>query len=407
MAFEVPYLAVTVAAAVCVAGGSYTLYRSYLPKPVPGIPYNKKAIKYPWGDIPELAAHLSSGGNFYLWILDQMKSQNSPIKQVFLGMSSGPTIILADYRESRDIEVHRGIEFDRDSITIDSFTPLAVTQFTMLRGPQWKLHRSLMQDTMTPTFLDTVAAPSIYESCLRLIELWNMKAAIAGPHAFSAKEDIHHAAYDAVLAFTFGSDFPHSAIGPQIEELNSKRAEIIQDQSPVEFPSVPLSGGIDEVLQMTDYLGKVHGQPLPRWRWAYYKRTRRFRQLKEAKNQMIKTQIKKAVDQFMNNSHAAQDTSKVRNAVDHIIDRECKRATKQKEAPNFYSDMISSEVSFVFDSVAFDNILTLYFLDIWYDYCWSRYNEQHYKLGRQTPNRQSEISREITLRVTKSIFGRI
>jgi hypothetical protein len=38
--------------------GAYTVYRWLLPKPIPGIPHNRKATKSVLGDIPDLMEHL-------------------------------------------------------------------------------------------------------------------------------------------------------------------------------------------------------------------------------------------------------------------------------------------------------------------------------------------------------------
>lgn len=48
--------------------GAFLLYRWLLPKPIPGIPYNAKAIKSIFGDIPDLLEHLKHSEQVTDWM---------------------------------------------------------------------------------------------------------------------------------------------------------------------------------------------------------------------------------------------------------------------------------------------------------------------------------------------------
>ncbi|KAK1547697.1 cytochrome P450 [Colletotrichum paranaense] len=61
----------------------YILYQIILPKPIPGIPYNKHAAKSIFGDIPDIKRE--PPGNLLIWIAAQSRRHNSPMFQVWLG----------------------------------------------------------------------------------------------------------------------------------------------------------------------------------------------------------------------------------------------------------------------------------------------------------------------------------
>ena len=48
--------------------GAFLLYRWLLPKPIPGIPYNAKATKSIFGDIPDLFEHLKHSKQVTDWM---------------------------------------------------------------------------------------------------------------------------------------------------------------------------------------------------------------------------------------------------------------------------------------------------------------------------------------------------
>ncbi|KAJ3958252.1 hypothetical protein N0V92_005179 [Colletotrichum tropicale] len=196
----------------------YSLYQFILPKPIPGIPYNKAATKSLFGDIPEIKKE--SSGNILGWISAQSRRHNSPIFQIWLGPLKKPTVVIADFREGQDILLRRK-EFDRSSFMAGVLSGEAKSfHITLKTGPQWKAQRRLLQDLMTPGFLHSVAAPNIYKSALRLLDLWKRKSQLADGGAFSAEHDIFYAALDAVLDFGFGDAAPMRALVPQHSTTN-------------------------------------------------------------------------------------------------------------------------------------------------------------------------------------------
>jgi hypothetical protein len=96
----------------------YALYQWLLPNPVPGIAYNPEATRSLLGDAADMIKEVSVTGEFRVWCAKQVKRMNSPICQVFIRPFGKPWILLADFRESKDILMRRK-EFDKSSFLSD------------------------------------------------------------------------------------------------------------------------------------------------------------------------------------------------------------------------------------------------------------------------------------------------
>ncbi|KAM6508778.1 hypothetical protein FSOLCH5_011779 [Fusarium solani] len=204
----------------------HAIYRSLLPRPFPGIPYNKSAVKSVFGDGPELTKFFLETGEVGHWLSRQIKKHNSPIFQAFVRPFSKPWVVIADFQESQDICLRRAREFDRSPYWADLFAgPAPLGHIHFPSNSAWKGHRRLLQDLMLPAFLQNVAAPAIYSNALDLLHLWQNKCDIANGRPFDAEKDIFYTALDAVTSFSFGASFNHKATVPQLKELRGPAEE--------------------------------------------------------------------------------------------------------------------------------------------------------------------------------------
>jgi hypothetical protein len=137
---------------------AYFSYQWLLPRPIPGIPYNKTAAKSLFGDIPQMMAHAASTKEVFQWLTLQNVKLSSPIVQVFARPFSKPWIILSDFRESQDILMRRTREFDRSDFIGDIFRGLIPDHHLPKKSmdPEFKRNRRLLQDLMSPGFLNEV-----------------------------------------------------------------------------------------------------------------------------------------------------------------------------------------------------------------------------------------------------------
>ncbi|TDZ35852.1 Cytochrome P450 monooxygenase TRI13 [Colletotrichum spinosum] len=301
----------------------YSLYQWALPKPIPGIPYDPRSIRGIFGDLPNLAGEFALTGDLSSWFHRRAAGFDSPVCQVFLRPLAPPVVLLSDFREAQDICMRRR-EFDRGSMMRDIFKgPTPNHQITMLTGEEWKSHRRLLQDLMSPPFLRDVAAPAIYTKLVNLVDLWDKKTRIADGRPFDASQDIFYAALDAVTAFCFGDDFPHNATKPVADHINGLNDDDIArlrgaasiDEA-IEFTTVACDEVITATLDVSLNIERLHGSPFPVWKWKVISKLPPLNKTLRLKNQFIVAELKKAVDR--KKQHGRDDTW-MHSAVDLML----------------------------------------------------------------------------------------
>ena len=136
----------------------YVIYRAALPRPIPGIPYNKDAAKHIMGDVPEFLKYVKDNqGEALNWWHRQIEKHNSPIIQLFLRPFAPPIVIVADFREAQDVLLRRHKEFDRSDAFEDIFSgTLPYHHIAQKTTDKIKAQKRLLSDTMMPPFLNEV-----------------------------------------------------------------------------------------------------------------------------------------------------------------------------------------------------------------------------------------------------------
>ncbi|KAL8284971.1 hypothetical protein RB597_002178 [Gaeumannomyces tritici] len=357
-------MAVWAAAAVLAA---YVLYRRLLPKPIPGVAYNPEAAVSMLGDLPSL---LRDKDGMFEWMVKQAaRHPDSPLVQVFLQPFGGrPAVLLTDFRESQDIMVRRGREWDRSDWTIDLLGALLPKHHVNLKtGPEWKAHRRLLQDLMTPSFLDRVAAPHLYAGFVNLIDLWRARARVSGGRPFAAEADIHHATLDAVLDFTFGKSYPHRAIPPQTQHLLSTEPSVSNSSSstssnnndgasadtPLDITYAPVHEAIGFMQHWTENFKRVLDSPFPGTYWLFHSMKPSEVRFRRRLTAFIGGQIDMAVERLesrrgKNEAGGGDDTAWVGSALDMMVHREKLLAEAEGREPVFKSQVMEQEtVGFV------------------------------------------------------------
>ncbi|TDZ40087.1 Cytochrome P450 monooxygenase TRI13 [Colletotrichum spinosum] len=342
-----PYVFVFAAAVVLLYGA----YRWALPKPIPTIPYNVSATRNLLGDIPSLANAMKGSGEFNLWLMKQAEKHRSPLFQVFIRPFGKPTLVLCDFREAQDVLMRRK-DFDRSTGTGDLLEGVGPKHHIHMKtGPEWKQHRRLLQDLMSPAFLNQVAGPTVYKGVRRLIDLWNDKARLARGRPFVAETDIYYAALDAVLAFTFGDGFPHSAIEPLMDAAKNLGPEDVQrlggggggggGGGAVAFPVGECDERITASLEVTECIRHMIGSPVPRLKWKLVERRPEVRRAIQVKNDYVLEEIGKALRRI---EEHGDEESKVLSAVELVVLREKKLAEHEGRQPDFFSRTMIDEV---------------------------------------------------------------
>jgi hypothetical protein len=324
----------------------YRLYRALLPKPFPGIPYNKEATSSILGDMPKMVKHIGETQEMYDWLSEQNTNLNSPIVQIFSRPFSKPWVVVSDFRETQDILMRRTKEFDRSDFTADLFAGLMPDHHIRLKtNDEYKKHRRLLTDLMTPGFLNQVAAPQVYESTMRLISLWREKVRLGGGRLFSATKDVNYCALDAVLAFTFGTSMGLSANQPQLNSLSSLSSIPLSSGAddkpkPVEFPYEPLNPYIEAMFTLSNSLETSMKAPTPKLAHWFLRQTKSMKTARRYKEELLAREINASLERVTGGS----DEYIVRCAVDDMVRREIGLAAKEHREPAVHTRVFCDEV---------------------------------------------------------------
>ncbi|KAG6354378.1 hypothetical protein INS49_004395 [Diaporthe citri] len=326
------------------------LFRQWaLPKPIPGIPHRADAVTSILGDLTSIGKYMASGDvTFFDWLTAQSKELNSPIFQTFPKPLGRPMVVLNDFREAQDILMRRGKEFDRAYTMINLFSGIIPNHHIVEKtNAVWKSHRRLLQDLMSPGFLDGVAAPVIYHHVSNLVRLWEMKAQIAHGRPFKAATDIYNTALDAVNGFTYGQGFEHRAIQPTLEYFERTTQETTEKlrgnggvEDAIEFPIQPPDEVVRAAVTVTSAFADVQTSPVAHLKWPLLTRMPKLVKAKEIRDNSIRKEIHAAVER----AQTHPDPSSIRSAVEHMVRRETTLAEKEGRAPDFFSTTMFDEL---------------------------------------------------------------
>lgn len=311
----------------------YLLPIALRPRPIPGIPYNKDAAKSIWGDIPTMMSNFSKTKEVTDWMQKHFVNLDSPIIQLFISPFGGPTIFIADFRESQDIMMRRGKEFDRSNSFKDTFSGLLPYHHIIMdTDEKLKKQKRFLADSMLPSFLNEVAAPHLHEAMSELVELWRLKTTKGQGHPFVASRDLLNMALDAIWAVTVGSKI--GATRSQIDLLASSPAVSVPQNTdlPVEFPSAPDASGAKTLMTLTDSLGVAFTSPSPRIHHWFYRKLPFMRAALAEKDRMISDMLEKSKARLLDNKGGDKTE---RCALDNMLLREDAVAKKEGRKPEY------------------------------------------------------------------------
>ncbi|EME82380.1 uncharacterized protein MYCFIDRAFT_175924 [Pseudocercospora fijiensis CIRAD86] len=141
------------------------------------------------GDGPDLFKWAAEHGSPYDYLPEMIKKLDSPIVQVFLRPFGRPWIIVADPYEAHDIRTRRFKEFDGSNFFGETFVTLLPKMHVHMppTGEEWKSHRKLIADTMSPALVLTQLSGR------------TPNAELAQGRPFDANKDILKGALDIVV----------------------------------------------------------------------------------------------------------------------------------------------------------------------------------------------------------------
>jgi hypothetical protein len=339
---EIPFSPYAITPIAAVLGFALIFYSHFLPRPIPGIPHNAKAVRRLLGDLPDILAHISKTDTLFPWLAEQTIIHDSPIVQIFGRPFQKPWVIISDFRESQDIMLRRTKQFDRSDFLGDVFVGLVPDMHISRKSHEeaFKNNRALLKDLMTPRFLHDVAAPQVYANVQKLVELWQLKAKLAKEHAFEASRDIYNGALDFIFATTFGLDVRQSTTGAQIDLLIDTKSipDVTEESKPVDFPIAARPPVFEAILTLTESLETSVKSPSPKLHHWFLRQLPYMRRARSVKEDFITKELDKAVQTFESGKNA-------HSALEDILHRELLAAKKENRVPNYKSRAIYDEAS--------------------------------------------------------------
>ncbi|KAG2000852.1 hypothetical protein GB937_010771 [Aspergillus fischeri] len=289
MAIQISPSILGVAACVLFAVAA-CVYRALLPKPIPGIPYNKASANRILGDAPDLLKWRAETKEIWSYIRKLAVELDSPVIQMFMRPFGKPWVIVTDFCEAQDIQINRQHEFDRSTYIGEVFGPLLPGNHIAYAGycfsqrhqrpntalgtrmpsnDEFRAHRHLIRDTMSPSFLHDVVGPAIHSSTQDLLALWRERARLAQGRPFEADQDIIRNLVDVILVATFG--FEVGAIASQTKLISGiNKIDLPWNVDvPAIFPTAKDPQAFTSVRTLVDSLQIALRSPVPRQRLTF------------------------------------------------------------------------------------------------------------------------------------------
>lgn len=322
---------------------SYFTYLRALPRPLPGIAYNEAASRSILGDVPELLEQIRSR-DLRGWFGALPHRLGSPMVQILGRPFSRPTLLVSDFPAAQDILLRRNREFDRPAAMLAGLRAVIPHHhISMLSSdPQFRRNKELVKDLMTPHFLHTVNAPEIWRSTARFVELWRLKARIAGGRPFDAAEDVSRTAFDIIKNVAVGRG-ENTMIEVYLDQILSEMGDggssttTTSDKKDVafQFPKPPYDETMEAQHRMNNALTPASALPP----WLYHAINNRRSHMREAyasKDRLLRKQVELAVKRM-------EAGEPLESALDYMIQREIGASKKEARPPVFDSPYMFDE----------------------------------------------------------------
>lgn len=176
---------------------------------------------------------------------------------------------------------------------------------------------------------------------MRLVDLWTLKAEIAGDRPFDARKDIVDAAMDIINAAALSFDDSMSTTKNQLDFLNSAEGTetTVAPDGSIQFARAADIPAIAAINSLTDYIGGQLRALLPKLEHRIrYLTSPDLRHKFARKNEAIRNETSKSLARF-----ASGDKTTL-SALDNLLQREMNASAKAGRKPDFYSARISDEV---------------------------------------------------------------
>jgi hypothetical protein len=184
---------------------------------------------------------------------------------------------------------------------------------------------------------------------MNLVNLWKLKASVAGSHHFDAKRDIGRAAFDIIMAVAFGLNDQDGATCRQISltfketSRNLPTAKLLEPDSPYPFQTADMDTEGQALLDLTDSIHIGITSILPYlYSWIALRRPPLSHAVR-TKEAMMARHIDAAVAKLPSTDEEAQRSAQT--ALEYLVFRERTIARREGRKPDYHGRYIYDEVS--------------------------------------------------------------
>ncbi|KAH8888497.1 cytochrome P450 [Thozetella sp. PMI_491] len=338
---------------IIIAWGLRHVYLRALPRPIPGIPHNPTARTKLFGDLPDMQRSGRQGMTPTTWFANLSQKYNSPLVQIFIAPFFRPVLILSDFQETYDIITKKDRHFDRSRTTREAFAGIMPNHhMSMLKSdPRYKGNLQLANGVMAPGFLNTVAAPAVYENIGKLVRLWKLKAHISNGRPFDAKRDVIISSFESIknvavglgnkptMIDSYNASLQDSLLPSHASGDSTDAATATLEDSPFPFPQCESSHEFDCIHAAEGHIAASIATLSPRTYWRLYNLTPGMREVHRVKNEGFSAYISEAATRLETSGEA-----KVTSAVDYMLRREKSVAQKDGREARLDSLQIRDEL---------------------------------------------------------------
>lgn len=166
-----------------------------------------------------------------------------------------------------------------------------------------------------------------------------MKTEQANGQFFSASKDVHNAALDIIVCAAFGLDTQHTQLVKEIQELTPDTTSSTKIGGEVAFKELPLNEELNALATVAESVAKIIKTPSPPlFHWMYRSFSATLKNAFALTKQLQEREIANGIRRRANGEA-------MKCALDEISVREEALAKKEGREPDYYSQVITSEVS--------------------------------------------------------------
>ena len=212
----------------------------------------------------------------------------------------------------------------------------------MPSNDEFRAHRHLIRDTMSPAFLHDVVAPAIHSSMQDLLELWRQRIRLAPGRPFRADQDIIRSVVDLILLATFGmqtglSRSQHDLLAG-VDTIDAPADADV----PAAFPEAGESVAYTAIRTLVDSIQIGMNSPIPKLHMQFALRFYPALSAARKHTDNLMTAILQAAWQKVATSDGGDP--QFASAVDLLVQREAQTAAKQNRDVRYDTRVIRDEL---------------------------------------------------------------